>query len=70
MFAHLNPVKVRAKGAAMPRVEQGLSATYWGLLRWPCKFNKFHDVDTPFSAFVFGDERLRPTKAFGESMLG
>src|SRR5258707_279647 len=32
--------------------------------------NRFHDVDTPFSAFVFGDERLRPTKAFGEFMLG
>jgi hypothetical protein len=25
--------------------------------------DKFHDVDTPFAAFVFGDEGLRPTKA-------
>jgi hypothetical protein len=32
--------------------------------------DKFHDVDTPFAAFVFGDELLRPTKAFGEFMLG
>ena len=31
--------------------------------------DKFHDVDTPFAAVVFGDKRLRPTKAFGELVL-
>jgi hypothetical protein len=41
------------------------------LLRRPYKSRfKFHDVDAPFAAFVFGDKRLRPTKAFGEFMLG
>src|SRR5260221_13237459 len=34
----LNPVKVRAKVAAMPHVESGPSTIYWGLLRWPYKF--------------------------------
>jgi hypothetical protein len=31
--------------------------------------DKFHHVDPPFAAFVFGDKRLRPTKAFGELVL-
>jgi hypothetical protein len=31
--------------------------------------NKFHDIDPPFAAFVFGDKRLRPTKTFGEVTL-
>ena len=31
--------------------------------------DKFHDVDTPFAAFVFGDEGLRSTKALGELVL-
>ena len=30
--------------------------------------NKFHDVDTPFAAFVFGDERLRPRQAFDDGV--
>jgi hypothetical protein len=29
--------------------------------------DKFHDVDTPFAAFVFGDEGLRSTKALGSA---
>src|SRR6202011_4112367 len=31
--------------------------------------DKFHDVDTPFAAFIFGDKRLRPTKTPGELVL-
>jgi hypothetical protein len=31
--------------------------------------DKFHDVDAPFAAFVFGDEGLRSTKALGELVL-
>jgi hypothetical protein len=55
----------------MLRVESVPSTIYWGLLRRPYKSRfKFHDVDAPFAAFVFGDKRLRPTKAFGEFMLG
>src|SRR6266567_6586705 len=33
----LNPVKVRAKVAAMPCVGSGPSTICWGLLRWPYK---------------------------------
>jgi hypothetical protein len=36
-FRDPDPVKVRAKVAAMPRVESGPSTIYWGLLRWPYK---------------------------------
>jgi hypothetical protein len=31
--------------------------------------DKFHDVDTPFAAFVFGNEGLRSMKALGELVL-
>ena len=48
------------------RLQQFIGVCFDGLTN----LDKFHDVDTPFSAFVFGDERLRPTKAFGEFMLG
>src|SRR5258705_10929960 len=57
--------------AAMPRalnqhLQQFIGVCFDGVTN----LDKFHDVDTPFAAFVFGDERLRPTKAFGEFMLG
>jgi hypothetical protein len=32
-------------------------------------FDKFHDVDSPLTALIFGDEGLRSTKALGELML-
>jgi hypothetical protein len=31
--------------------------------------DKFHDVDTPFAAFIFGDKRLRFMKSLGELVL-
>lgn len=31
--------------------------------------DKFHDVDPPFAAFVFGDERLRTAELLGQCML-
>jgi hypothetical protein len=32
--------------------------------------DEFHDVDTSFAAFVFGDERLRPMEPFAQFVLG
>jgi hypothetical protein len=62
-------VKVRAKVAAMPRVESGPSTIYWGPFDGFTNLDKFHDVDPPFAAFIFGDEGLRSTKALGELVL-
>lgn len=53
---YLNPVKVRAKVAAMRRVEsrpQQFMGVYFNGLT---NLDKFHDIDAPFAAFVFGDK--------------
>jgi hypothetical protein len=59
-------------GAAMPRGESAPSIIM--VIRGCCAgvtgLNKFHHLDGPFAAFVFSDERLWPTKAFGEFELG
>jgi hypothetical protein len=53
--------------AAKPRVESGPSnGVYFDCLT---NLNKFHDIDPPFAAFVFGDEGLRSTKALRELVL-
>jgi hypothetical protein len=33
------------------------------------QIDKFHDIDTPFAAFIFGDKRLRPSETLGELVL-
>jgi hypothetical protein len=66
----LNPVKVevpkwRLSRALNQDLQQFIGVRFDGLTN----LDKFHDVDTPFAAFVFGDEGLRSTKALGELVL-
>ena len=46
-------------------LQQFIGISFDGL----ANLDKFHDVDAPFTAFVFGDERLRSMKAIGELLL-
>src|SRR5438309_6778688 len=45
----------------MPRVELRPSTIYWVCFDGLTNLDKFHDIDTPFAAFIFGDKRLRLT---------
>jgi len=51
-------------------LNQRLQQFMWVCFNGLTNLDKFHDVDAPFTAFVFRDERLRPTKTFGEFMRG
>ena len=57
--------KWRLSRALNQDLQQFIGVRFDGLTN----LDKFHDVDPPFAAFVFGDKRLRPTKAFGELVL-
>ena len=57
--------KWRLSRALNPDLQQFIGVRFDGLTN----LDKFHDVDTPFAAFVFGDEGLRSTKALGELVL-
>jgi hypothetical protein len=57
--------KWRLSRALNQDLQQFIGVRFDGLTN----LDKFHDVDTPFAAFVFGDKRLRPTKTPGELVL-